>query len=100
MPDTEKANAGKELLHPLLHLGEEPALVLASSMIMRSRGLLGWIQISQMPMLGLATAQSMSIPYFSLPGSALSTMETAIQKTGIWTPSHEMNTKLRLPKLE
>lgn len=99
MPDTEKANAGRELLQPLLHLGEEPALVLASSRIMLSWGLLGWLRISQMPMPGLATAQSLFIPHFYLPGSALSTMETAIPKPGIWTPSHMLNIKLRLPRL-
>lgn len=80
--------------------GEEPAVVLASSMIIMSWGLLGWLRSSQMPMPGLTSAQSVSIPHFYLPGSALSPMETAIPKPGIWTPSHMLNPKRRLPKLE
>lgn len=80
--------------------GEEPALVVASSMIIMSRGLLGWLRTSQMRMPVLATAQSVSIPHLYLPGSALSTMETAIPKPGIWTPPYMLSTKRRLPKLE
>lgn len=80
--------------------GEESAVVMASSTIIVSQGLLGWLRTSQMPMPGLTSAQSVSIPHYYLPGSALTTMETAIPKPGIWTPSHMLNTKRRLPKLE